>query len=132
MTTSVLDRLIEITTDFTRERGVNEIDLRFDAHTAISQDALIFGIDVEDYASVLGEEFGEIVWEIPWLRYTDQTSSFRGFGCAFVPFWFVWRFLRWPLAGGNLIERPHPRTHPLRLELGHIAKVIEQGHWSAP
>lgn len=104
-----------------------------DAQSSVSQDLNIFGIDVDDYAHILADEFGEVIWEIPWLHYTDQTSSFRGCAVAWVPFWFLGRLV-WRALGQVkiIIPVPEPRRFDKRLELGHIAKVIDDGEWSEP
>lgn len=130
---STLERLLGVTSKFNRERfGVDVEVPRFDADSTVCQDALIYGLDVDDYVARLEAEFGPVVLEIPWLRFTDQTASFRGYGCLVFPVWLVGRFLAWPFRGGHLIPVPDPRHFPHRLTLGHVAHVIDGGHWIEP
>lgn len=93
---------------------------------------MIYGIDVEDYVWALEEHFGEVVRQIPWLRFTDQTFSFRGCGVVLVPLILIWRIARFPFAGGPILPRPDPINHPERLALEHIAAVIDRGEWFEP
>jgi hypothetical protein len=96
---------------------------------AICQDLMIFGVDIEDYVGELEEDFGKVVWTIPWLHFSDQTSSFRGGGCLFFPPWLVWRLVRRLFVPGPIIPRADPRNHPYRLTLREIAKIIDEGGW---
>ena len=107
-------------------------DLAYGAKTAVTQDALIYCLDVDDYVSGLEETFGPIVREIPWLLYTDQTSTHRGCLPA-IPFLLV-ALARLPLLliGKPVIPGPDPRNFGPRLTLGHIAYVIDQGYWTEP
>lgn len=127
-----IDRLIDVTTKFIEERGHPDENVVLTPASAVCQDAYIFGIDVDDYVNALSSEFGQIVHQIPWGHYTDQTSSFRGCGCLLVPPWLLWRLVRWPLVRGSIIPRADPRNFPFRLELGHLAKVIDRGEWIEP
>ena len=128
-----LGRLIAITEAFQGKASDGEgLGTKCTASTAICQDAMIFGVDVEDYVAELEEEFGAIVWDIPWLHYTDQTSSFRGCSAGLFPFYLLARLARWPFFGGDIIPKADPGNFPKRLELGHIAKVIDAGHWIEP
>lgn len=124
--------VIDITTAYLQRRGHPDAGFVPDAHSALCQDAYIFGVDVDDYVYELKQSFGDVVYEIPWLHFTDQTASFRGWACLIVPFWMIWRLMRWPVMGGTVFPRPQPRTFPLRLELRHIAYVIQQGEWIEP
>ncbi len=90
---------------------------------------MIFGVDVEDYVGELEEDIGPIVWSIPWLYYTDQTSSFRGWGCLLAPPWILGRMVRSLFAGGPVLPRPHPKDHPNRMTLREIAEIIDAGGW---
>ena len=96
---------------------------------AVCQDLMIFGIDVDDYVGELEIDFGKVVWTIPWLHFTDQTSSFRGLGCFLFPPWLLWRLLRRLVASGPIIPRADPKNYPHRLTLREIAKIIEEGGW---
>ena len=125
-----LAKVIAITSDFRSD--VVDDEAPFSATTAICQDAMIFGVDVEDYVWRLEEEFGSVVWKIPWLPYTDQTFSFRGCGCLAIPFVLVWRLVVWPVTREKIIPRADPANFPHRLTLGHIAAVIDKGEWFDP
>ena len=129
--TSSLERLIAVTLDFVHAGGEPE-QPEIGAASAISQDLLICGIGVDDYVALLDREFGPVVWEVPWLRFTDQRASFRGWGCLLFPFWLGYRVLTWPVLRGPLIPRPDPRNHPERLTLGAIAALIDAGAWVEP
>ncbi|QPQ55796.1 hypothetical protein IC614_04195 [Allosphingosinicella flava] len=97
--------------------------------TAMSQDALIDGIDVDDFVWDLEAQFGSVVWSVPWGRFSDQTTSFRGCGCALLPFWTIWRVFWWPFEG-RLI--PLPKEAEERLTVRHLAKVLDEGAWCEP
>lgn len=92
-------------------------------HTAVDQDLKISGGDVEDFAEALANEFGKEVWQWPWQRFTllDEGLSIGA------PVWLVWRVLTWPIRGHLFDPSPFER-----LELGHIAKVIDRGEWFEP
>ena len=125
-----LPRLVTLTRRFLRDRGGPEVPI--DERCSVCQDLLIFGIDVDEYIGVLEDEFGKVVREVPWGRYTDQTASFRGVGCLAFPSWLFWRLLRWPFSAGPVIPRPDPRRHPDWLPLAHLASVIDLGRWFEP
>ena len=132
MSDAILDRLIIITRDFrAHEQGADDPEVVV-PEAAICQDLMIFGVAVEDYVWALERDFGAIVWEVPWLRFTDQTSSFRGWGCLLFPFWLSWRLLYAPVAGERLVPVPNPREHRERLTLRHLAAVFETGEWFEP
>ena len=99
------------------------------ATTAMSQDAGIDGIDVDEFVCALWRQYGEIVNEIPWQRFSDQRASFRGCGCLLFPGWLLWRLVvRKP--GERVI--PPPNGGDERITVRHIARVIDQGFWSEP
>jgi hypothetical protein len=129
---STVDRVIAVTNRFLENRGHPDDSFVAVAQSAVCQDAYIFGVDVDDYVAELENEFGQVVWIIPWLRFTDQTSSFRGWRCLAFPFWFLFRLLRLPFRTGPVIPKSDPRNFGPRLELDHIAKIIEQGEWVEP
>jgi hypothetical protein len=97
--------------------------------TSMSHDAQIDGIDVDDFARDMHQEFGEIALEIPWLRFSDQRTSFRGYECLMLPIWLLWR---WIVRSRGEPVIPLPNGGDERLTVRHIAKVIDQGFWSEP
>ena len=104
----------------------------FTAETAVCQDAYISGIDVDDFVGELETHFGKVVWDVPWGRYTDQAGSFRGCGVIVFPFWLLWRLKSKLLGGDPVFFLRHPTDFSNRLTLGHLAKVIDAGHWIEP
>ncbi|HEX6218463.1 MAG TPA: hypothetical protein VFZ35_04235 [Sphingomicrobium sp.] len=127
--TNTLARLIELTEKHAEGRPSN---FPLGPNSAISQDAYIFGIDLDDYVQKLHEEFGPIILEIPWLNYTDQSDSYRGCAVAMFPFILLGRLVAQPITRRPLLRRPNPKAFPDRLELAHVAKVIDQGYWEEP
>lgn len=91
--------------------------------TAIHQDLNIGGDDVFELARALAKRFGEQLWQWPWHRYVD----FKEGGNPLEIPWFIWRLLTWPFRGRILDPSPFER-----LELGHIAAVIDRGEWFEP
>ena len=128
----VLQRVIQVTNEFRSDPNDPESWNSFGPNTAVCQDAMIFGVHVEDYVDKLEEEFGAIVWQIPWLEYTDQTDSFRGCAVFWLPFVLLGRLISKTFTGNPILKNPDPRNFSKRLELGHIAKVIENDHWIEP
>lgn len=129
---TTLERVINITEKFLQIRGHPDDDFVVTASSAVCQDAYIYGVDVDDYVDEMEGEFGDVVWIIPWLRFTDQAAAFRGWGILIFPFWLVGRIASWPFHMGRIIPAPDPRTFGHRLEFEHIAKVIDAGQWSEP
>lgn len=111
-----LDRVIKIATDESGAKGLH-------AGSAIDQDIKISGGDVTDFAEALAEEFGDEVLQWPWQRFALLDD---GLSLLF-PFALVWQLVSWPFRGS--FEYPSPYE---RLELGHIAAVIEKGEWFDP
>ena len=124
-----LERLIAITESFADDRPVEG---PLTAKSAITQDAYIFGIDAYDYFGELEAEFGPVIREIPWLEWTDQTDSYYGCAVGCFPVILLGRLVAWPITRAPLLKLPNPKDYPRRLELGHVAKVIDQGYWSEP
>ena len=96
---------------------------RLSALSAIDQDIGIAGGDVTDLAEALAKEFGENVWQWPWQRFAILDE---GLSLLFLPMLF-WQLVTWPFRGS--FEYPSPFE---RLELGHIAAVIDRGEWFEP
>ena len=95
---------------------------KLDAASAIDQDLGISGDDVADLTEALAAEFGDHVWAWPWQRFADLSEP----GMFAAPY-FVWRLLTWPIRGRLFDPSPFDR-----LELGHIAAVVERGQWFEP
>jgi len=115
---STLDRVIEITS---QQAGVAAAKLG--SHSAIDQDIRISGDDVADLAEALAAEFGEQVWRWPWQRFAQLDEGLS----PWFPFMLVWQLLTWPIRG----RFEYPSSFE-RLELGHIAAVIDKGQWFDP
>lgn len=96
--------------------------------SALTQDLGITGLDVDDFALKLAERYGEWVADWPWHRYTDLNEGTDVRGCLLLPFlplMLLYRVLRRRVL--------FPQDGELgRLELGHIAKVLEAGEWVDP
>ena len=114
----VLQRVIAIVS---AETGIPADSLS--ATAAIDQDLLIAGGDVTDMVEALSKEFGEQVWEWPWKRFAMLDEGLP----VWFPFMLVWQLLTWPVR--KRFSYPNPYE---RLELGHIAAVIEKGEWFEP
>lgn len=115
---ATLDRVIEITSRMT---GVKAAKLH--ANSAIDQDIRISGDDVTELAEALAAEFGDQVWHWPWQRFAMLDEGLS----LWFPIMLTWQLLTWPFRG--TFEYPSSFE---RLELGHIAKVIDAGHWFDP
>lgn len=90
--------------------------------SAIDQDVRISGDDVTEPAEALAKKFGEQVWAWPWQRFAELSEP-----SALVFPYFVWRLLTWPIRGRLFDPSPFER-----LELGHIALVIDRSEWFEP
>lgn len=113
-----LDRVIGIVSEHSGVRRE-----RLSAASAIDQDVGISGDDVTELAEALAAEFGEHVWQWPWQRYAELSEGLS----PFFPFMLVWQLSTWPFRGS--FNYPSPCE---RLELGHIAGVIDRGEWFEP
>lgn len=96
---------------------------KLNAASAIDQDVRVSGGDVTELAETLAKEFGEQVWSWPWQRFAELNEGCSG---LVLP-WLIWRLLTWPVRGRLLDPSPFER-----LELGHIATVINRGAWFEP
>ena len=92
--------------------------------SALDQDLGIVGDDVDDFVEKLAERFGEWVFEWPWERFVCLDEGIP----ILAPFIFLWEFLRLPWRDTALPKKDHME----RLELAHIAKVLEHGEWVEP
>ncbi|MBK8629655.1 MAG: hypothetical protein IPN84_05475 [Sphingomonadales bacterium] len=93
------------------------------AGSAVDQDIRISGGDVEEFAEALAKEFGEGVWQWPWQRFSCLDEGLS----PLFPFMLTWQLLTWPFRGSFSYPSPYER-----LELGHVAAVIEKGEWFEP
>lgn len=113
-----LDRIIEIASE---QSGIPKHKLF--ASSSVDQDIGMSGGDVEDFAEALATEFGEHVWQWPWQRFANLDE---GLSLLFL-FCLTWQLITWPFRGQFSYPSPHER-----LELGHIAAVIDRGKWFDP
>jgi hypothetical protein len=93
--------------------------------SALWQDLTIIGDDSDDFVIALTKEFGDWVRYWPW----DEFLSFDEGIPILAPWRTLWSSLRLPW-----IETAFPNQEPKlrRLELGHIAAVIDKGEWFEP
>ncbi len=112
------DRVIAIAAETT---GISVC--RLSGSSALDQDLDIAGDDIQTFAGALEREFEINVWSWPWQRFVVLDE---GLSLLF-PFMVIWQFVSWPFRGRfsypNGLER---------LELGHIAAVIDTGEWFEP
>lgn len=113
-----LDRVIEITS---RQTGIAAAELN--ATSAIDQDIRISGDDVRELVERYAAEFGEHVWQWSWQRFAHLNEGLS----LWFPLALMRQLLIWPIRGRFEYSSPFER-----LELGHIAKVIDAGHWLDP
>lgn len=95
---------------------------RLCSSSAVDQDLRISGDDVTELAEALAKEFGEGVWQWPWQRFAELSEP----SLLVFPY-LIWRLLTWPIRG-----RLFDSSRFERLELGHIAAVIDRGEWFEP
>lgn len=119
------EALIEVRRAMSRNGAQMNIE-QVSSATAMAQDARIDGIDVWEFAKDLEKTFGEVVWTIPWGRFSDQRASFYGCSVAWAPFWLLWRLITWPVHGEFV---PPPNGGKERLTADHLARVLSDGAW---
>lgn len=117
MMSAALERVIDIVSEHSGMRRE-----RLSSKSAIDQDICISGDDVTELAEALAEEFGDDVWQWPWQRFAELSEPHLFTGLR-----FFWRLLTWPIRGRLFDPSPFER-----LELGHIAAVIDRGEWFEP
>lgn len=112
---TTLDEVIALAETYS---GVKDLH----AGSAVDQDMRITGDDVQEFAVELADRYGQQVRNWPWQRFAELSEPH-----LFTGFVFLWRLLTWPIRGRgfdpSLFER---------VELGHIARAIEAGHWIEP
>lgn len=111
---ATLDYLIEIARGISRCSGIS-------SGSAINQDLGIAGDDAEEFIAALAAAYGEWVIGLPWAEFVDLNEPPARWGPR------IWKFLSLPE-----VSRAFPGYTERRLELGHIAKVIDAGHWLEP
>lgn len=80
------------------------------------------GDDVDEFAERLKVGFGCEVELWPWSAFTNLSEP------TILDFpRFLWQFLTWPQRGAF-----HKLDRYRRLELGHVAAVIDRGEWFEP
>jgi hypothetical protein len=101
--------------------GIKECQLS--ATSALDQDMGISGDDVTEFVEALAGQYGEWVWSWPWQRFAllDEGQS------PLFPFMLLRQLFTWPLRRRFSYPSPYER-----LELGHIAVVLEKGEWLDP
>ncbi len=112
---SVLDRVIHVVADHSRVSGDPT------ASSAVDQDLHIRGDDADELVAALAESFGEWLYDWPWHLFINLNEP---------PAWLgpkIWKFL-----GLKNPSMAFPGYTERRLELGHIAAVIEKGQWFEP
>ena len=90
-------------------------------NAAVHPDLDINGDEGDEFVDALCAEFGSWVAEWPWSRFVDFNEPPASLGPK------IWKLLRLPnpsVAFPGYVEE--------RLELRHIAAVIEKGQWFEP
>ena len=95
---------------------------RLSTSSALAQDVKISGDDIDELAEAFSREFGVDVYRWPWQRFVELSEPH-----GLLLFVFIWRLLSWPFRGRLFNPSPFER-----LELGHIAAVIDRGEWFEP
>lgn len=115
MGADTLERVIAIATFHS---GVKHLH----ADSALDQDMRISGDDIDEFAETLAKEFRVDVARWPWDRFANLSEP-----SIFTVVYLLWRLMTWPIRG-----RLFDPSRYERLELGHIAAVIEKGEWIDP
>jgi hypothetical protein len=115
---SSVDRVMDIAHDVS---GIKRSDLSLDMD--IADDLDLTGDDATSFVVALEGEFGDWVRDWPWQRFVEFNE---GLSLLF-PFILVWHLVTWPFRG-----RFHYPSRKERLELAHIAAVIDNGEWIDP
>lgn len=92
-------------------------------YSAFEQDLRISGDDVDYFIENLENRYGDWVWTWPWQRFAQTNEGLS----ALFPVILIWQLATWPFRGS--FEYP---TKFERLELRHIAKILEAGEWVEP
>ena len=113
---AVLDRVVDIACSVGQAKRADCLP-----GAAIHQDLDVNGDEGERFVEALCNEFGLWIVEWPWGRFIDFNEPPK----THLP--RIWKFLRLPNP-----EIAFPGYVEERLELGHIAAVIEKGQWFEP
>jgi hypothetical protein len=116
---SVLSRVMEIVREVSGKRSA-----RWVTGDALDQDIGVYGDDADDLVEALCREFGDWIAGWPWRRYVNFNEDPLGRSIH-----RIWRRFGWK---GAAMAFPTGRLPEQRLELGHIAAVIEKGEWFDP
>ncbi|KWV93192.1 hypothetical protein [Erythrobacter sp. YT30] len=92
--------------------------------SAVDQDLTVTGDDGDDFVLQIVDRYGEWVREWPWERFICFNEGVS----MLAPYAALWNFLRLPWSDTAFPQKPELE----RLELGHIAKVLERGEWIDP
>jgi hypothetical protein len=114
---STLDRLMAIVS---KQSGIPMAKLT--ANSALYQDVRMTGDDVDEFIERLSSQFGGDILGWPWGRFTNLSEP----TILDLPR-FIWQLFTWQKRGSL-----HDLSRYERLELGHIAAVIDRGEWFEP
>ena len=98
--------------------------------SAVTQDLGIYGDDVDDFALKLAERYGDWIADWPWDEYADLNEGVSPLGCLMLPLFPITIALR-IIRGQPIIGAKHG-ANLKRLELHHVAHVLERGEWVDP
>ena len=89
--------------------------------SAVDQDLKIIGDDSDDFVLQIVGRYGDWVRYWPWERFLCFNEGVS----IMAPLAALWDLLRLPWGDTAVPRKPNLE----RLELGHIAKVLEHGEW---
>lgn len=115
-----MDSVLHEVTDIAIGFGLRDRS-RYLPNAAIDQDLGINGDEGDEFVEALCAECGDWIAKWPWSRFVDFNEPPASLGPR------IWRLLHLPG-----MKRAFPGYAEERLELGHIAAVIEKGQWFDP
>lgn len=116
---SVLSKVMGIVQEATGKRSAPWV-----AGDALDQDIGVYGDDADDLLEALCGEFGDWVAVWPWDRFVNfNEDPFSRMMTS------IWRYLG---LKGTASAFPGGKRPDERLEVSHIAAVIESGEWFDP
>lgn len=92
--------------------------------SAVDQDLTVIGDDADDFVLLIVDRYGDWVRYWPWERFVCFNEGVP----IQAPLAALWDLLRLPWGETAFARKPELE----RLELGHIAKVLEAGEWTDP